>query len=76
MRVLLYSLLIGLAALTAAAVAIGETTEASCAVICDWEVAVVIVGLAAFFALCGVAVVTVVYEIRRALRRRPESPPR
>jgi hypothetical protein len=73
MRAPLYSLLIGLAALTALAVAIGETTDTSCAVICGWEVAVAIAGLAAFFGLCGVAVVTIVYEIRRALRRRKLS---
>ena len=70
MRVRLYGLLFGLAAFTALAIALGETTGRSCAVICGWQVALAIAGLAAFFGFCGVAVVTIVYELRRAFRRR------
>lgn len=70
MRALLYGLLAALGAFTALAVAVGETTEGSCAVICGWEVVLAIAGFAAFLAFCGVAVVAVVYEIRRAVRRR------
>jgi hypothetical protein len=69
-RALLYGLLAALGAFTALAVAVGETTEGSCAVICGWQVALAIAGLAAFLAFCGVAVVAVVYEIRRSARRR------
>lgn len=70
MRALLYGLLAGLGAFTALAIAIGETTEGSCAVICGWEVVLAIAGFAAFLAFCSVAVVAVVYEVRRAARRR------
>jgi CBS domain containing-hemolysin-like protein len=67
-RVRLYGLLVGLAAFTALAVILGEATDKSCAVICGWQVALAIAGLAAFFAFLGMAVVTIVYEIRRAFR--------
>jgi hypothetical protein len=70
MRVRLYGLLVGLAAVTGLAIALGETVDSSCAVICGWEVAVAIVGLASFLALCGVALLIVAYEVRRALRAR------
>ncbi len=70
MRSRLYGLLVGLAVFTGVSIALGEATDTSCAVICGWQIALAIVGLAAFFALCGVAVVTIVYEIRRVLRAR------
>jgi hypothetical protein len=70
LRALLYSLLAGLAAVTALAVVVGETTEGSCAVICDWEVFLAVAGLAAFFGFCLVAVLIALYEARRVLRER------
>ena len=70
MRPRLYGILAGLAAFTVLAIVVGETTDTSCAVICGWQVALAFVGLATFFALCVVTLVTGVYEIRRALRAR------
>lgn len=69
MRVRLYGLLVGLAGFTALAVIVGETTDTTCAIICGWQVALAVAGLTAFFAFCGVAVLTILYEIRRAFRR-------
>ncbi len=70
MRARLYGSLIALGAITAVAVVVGETHESSCKIFCGWELLLAIAGLAAFFAFCGVAVVTLVYEIRRARRGR------
>jgi hypothetical protein len=69
-RARLYGSLIALGAITAVAIVVGETHESSCKILCAWEFLLAIAGLAAFFAFCGVAVATLVYEIRSARRRR------
>ena len=69
MRARLYGSLIALGTVVALAIIVGEAHESSCTIFCTWEVLLAIAGLAAFLAFCGVAVVTVIYEIRRARGR-------
>ncbi len=68
MRRRLYGALAALGVITGLAVVVGETVDGSCAVICDWEVALAIVGFTAMLGFAALGVVAIGYELRRARR--------
>ena len=66
MRRKLYISLGVLAAVTTTAVLVTEVTKGACAIVCGWQVPLIVIGVGASLAFMFVAAWTIAYEVGRA----------
>lgn len=70
MRRRLYGSLAALAAVAALGILVTEYVDGSCAVLCDWQVALAVVAFGALAAFAVLTIVAAAYELQRIVRRR------